>query len=446
MPYVTQSRLSPNADRLYRITVKGNGIKSTGEVVVAGSQTQVTTSFRTGGKQEAPPDDSTPTVSAGTFAYLQKTDREEGYTSFGSDDTGHTFHTENQYFRTSHPQVTLSVPGSPMSYTGPIILDMSSYSALVPYASQYIVGRPFDPQIMGPRAIQATIPTHPAASLAVALAELRREGLPHVAEREVLAKKSAKFRDLGSGYLNTEFGWKPFLRDLQQVGNAVRNSERLLRQFERDSGRNVRRKFTFQPETITTVNQVGNDLNTIVANTSYSLSFNDWYNYGIRVTSTGPIIEKVTTTRRCWFSGAYTYHAFGDSSAADRVLRYGQRCNALFGSGVTPEVVWNLAPWSWLADWYTNIGTNIANASAFMSDGLVLRYGYLMTETVTEHSMSAHVRTQYGQDVGLVTNTYTNHVKDRIQSTPYGFGVNQTDLTARQNAILNALRISFQRR
>lgn len=419
----------------------------TGKVSTAGGQTQVTTSYRTGRKQDADSEGvSEPTLSLGTFQYLKESDRQSGSTPFGSIDNGHDFHTQNRYFRTSHPEVLImSNYHDPIpQYRGPLVLD-TSYSRLTAYSSPYIDSTPLDTKSYGPAAIRATIPTHPAASLAVGLAELMREGFPHVVNSRTYKEKSGKFRNLGGEYLNTEFGWKPFLKDLLAVGMAVKKSDELIRQFQRDSGRNVRRRHRFPDEVTKTSQVVATNLPQIVTNTSFAASFNDWYGGEFIVGSRGPVVEEVTTTRRCWFSGAYTYTAFGNSSAAESVLGYGQRANALFGSGITPEVVWNLAPWSWLVDWYTNVGTNISNASAFMSDGLVLRYGYLMTETITDHSISANVSTPR-KDFGNVTNHYVSHVKDRVHSTPYGFDITQTDLTPRQNAILSALRISFQRR
>jgi hypothetical protein len=120
----------------------------------------------------------------------------------------------------------------------------------------------------------------------------------------------------------------------------------------------------------------------------------------------------------------------------------------LYGLELTPETLWNLAPWSWLVDWFANVGPILSNVSAFQSDNLVLKYGYVM-ENVTR----TYARTNWMGVVNPSTTVYVNHparvydkffveTKTRVKATPYGFGLNTTAFTDRQWTILGALGLT----
>jgi hypothetical protein len=89
-----------------------------------------------------------------------------------------------------------------------------------------------------------------------------------------------------------------------------------------------------------------------------------------------------------------------------------------------------------------NIGSNIANYSAFQQDGLVMRYGYVMRHVrATRILTSQGTVFKSGPSTPVVT-TYQVVRKDRVQATPYGFGLNPSGFTAKQWAILGALGLS----
>jgi hypothetical protein len=121
---------------------------------------------------------------------------------------------------------------------------------------------------------------------------------------------------------------------------------------------------------------------------------------------------------------------------------------------LTPELLWELAPWSWAVDWFTNTGDVINNISQFAGSGLVLRYGYLMEESIVTdiYSLEGHSwksglagRPNTLSRVKIPNSVYITHVKQRIRANPYGFGVTWDALSAFQLSILAALGISRDR-
>jgi hypothetical protein len=145
------------------------------------------------------------------------------------------------------------------------------------------------------------------------------------------------------------------------------------------------------------------------------------------------------TTRRVWFKGAFSYFLDPGSDLVGRFKRYEQLNNQLYGTRLTAEIVWELAPWSWLIDWFTDVQEVISNANALQDDDLVIKYGYLMvhTKTVRTVTSSGHF---YGYPKPVsVANTYVCERKERFRATPYGFGLDVDAFSPRRWAILSAL-------
>jgi len=152
---------------------------------------------------------------------------------------------------------------------------------------------------------------------------------------------------------------------------------------------------------------------------------------------------------RYWFSGAFRYHVPIGDSTWERLSRYEQYSNYLFGTRITPEVVWNLAPWSWAVDWFTNAGDVIHNISTLGFDGLVMQYGYAMRQELRK-AVIVHTTTGNGFSglaAGLrASRTEVIEFKQRVPANPYGFGIDDISLSKTQLAILAALGLTRGKR
>jgi len=287
---------------------------------------------------------------------------------------------------------------------------------------------------LGSTAIARSIPTNPVADAGTFLGELKA-GLPKAVGKELLKTKFKDYRKVGSEYLNVEFGWKPLISDLQKFGQATIESEKILKQLHRDSGKNIHRKFTFPDEVLT---------ETWEANYQQSWACGlSLYPYLYKNASGGPIRGYRKITTKTWFSGCFTYHLNLGDSTQDRIQRAAAEARKLYGVELTPETVWNLAPWSWAVDWEGNIGDVLHNVSRFSQDGLVMRYGYIMQQKTATVTFSLHpagrLSSAPNEDLKLTVEAIS---KVRRRATPFGFGFDMTALTGRQSAILGALGIS----
>lgn len=250
------------------------------------------------------------------------------------------------------------------------------------------------------------------------------------------------FRSLGSEYLNVVFGWQPFVNDLRQTYSLMKTIDRQIAQIKRDNGRSIRRSTVLV-----------NDTSTNYTTTNYAGPFVgcggtpvNWWGSGSR--SQFSVVS--TTKVRAWYVAAYTYYIPDTNS-----WQWDTRARAaLFGVLPTPELVWSVMPWSWLVDWFYNVGDVISNATSMNAvDNLVARYAYIMYNQRTENrnfcqtsAQAVHTATIDAPAYdGSFHTTTVNEMKLRSEGSPYGLGANFGSLSGYQKAVLAALGITKQR-
>ena len=113
----------------------------------------------------------------------------------------------------------------------------------------------------------------------------------------------------------------------------------------------------------------------------------------------------------------------------------------MYGLTLTPEVVWNIIPWSWLIDWFTNVGDVIANVDNGIAENLVAKYAYIMGETRYEWVATSTFNCITG---GTHAMSHVSNLerKKRGAAEPFGFGMTKDLLSKRQVSILGALGLS----
>lgn len=275
---------------------------------------------------------------------------------------------------------------------------------------------------MGTKAIDAVKPTNPTVDLATSLAELW-------SERKFFSIPG-RAGSLPGEYLNYQFGIAPTLSDAQDLRDAIENRDAIIRQYQRDSGRAIRREFRFEP--IVSVN---------VTKTSNQFPYGMGHQLSTQQCPGGRLTKKTTTTQEYWFAGSFRYSipkgAFPERMAElDRLY------------GVVPGVStgWELVPFSWAVDYFIPIGGILSNLDAFMKDGLVMPYGYIMSTTsvLDEYHWYGHLRNAAGvlQAAGVFSSVRKTRLRRR-KSTPFGFGLLGSDLSPKQLSILAALGMTL---
>jgi len=289
-------------------------------------------------------------------------------------------------------------------------------------------------EALGTQAIANVKPTNSIADASTALIELYREGLPKMIGSALWKSKTntARRKAAGGEYLNIEFGWKPLIADIQDVYKAIRKADAVMKQYERDAGRVVRRKFEFPSEEFSDSKIVDRNVLPYLPVSSSILTYHQ--DPDLR----GNVRQTDQFSRRVWFSGAFTYHLPGDWYKRGS----SGRLDKLLGTDITPEVVWNITPWSWFADWFANTDDVISNLTDMASDGLVLRYGYIMHHAKHVRTYSYEGGHPFPTEAHPAPITLTVETKSRLAASPYGFGITWDGFSPRQIAILSALGIS----
>lgn len=293
---------------------------------------------------------------------------------------------------------------------------------------------------LGATAISRCSPVDSRAELLTSVAETLNDGLPSIIGAKLWDRKTKVCKDAGSEYLNVQFGWVPLISDVRSTLDSYKNAAKILHQLKRDSGRNVRRRYEFPLEVETEMllnesGQYGGLQLESVSNTALARA--GYYN---SEDYSGTVSVQRETKTQTWFSGAFTYHLPVNDSQFGKVASAYVMLDHLYGVGLTPDVLWNLTPWSWATDWFANTGDVMSNISNSLLYGQILRYGYLMEKTtIIDRHRSSPSNFRGGGSFEAVVKTT---VKRRIRANPFGFGITFDELDAYQLSILAALGMS----
>jgi hypothetical protein len=285
-----------------------------------------------------------------------------------------------------------------------------------------------------------------------------------------LKSRTKHFSDLGSEYLNVEFGWKPFVKDLIAAYKLQQTISARLERLRRDNGLAIRKRSKHRgTEVLTdsdgdTLTKPFGDLSDLAIGGSDKLEgyhvlgpFPYWFSYD-PLALQGVCQYEYDTFRdeQVWECGTFFYYI--PEVGTDR---WTERAKAeLFGSSPTPSVLYELLPWSWLVDWFTNVGDIISNASTNAVDNEALTNcfsmrsitdrveiqckssweGYEFGGTPPPGATSIHFSFSAGSDSCRFSLLKRN--KMRRVASPFGFGLKRLDFTARQYSILAAIASS----
>lgn len=237
-----------------------------------------------------------------------------------------------------------------------------------------------------------------------------------------------QFKDLGSDYLNVQFGWKPFISDLRNWIQSLLRLDKQLAQMQSNNGKWLKR-------------------GGILFTDEGYFEDNAYY-----VTPTNGLTvlfgkRMVQSTEKAWFVGSFRYYIPGLSDGSWGKLRMARK---LWGLELTPALVYELIPFSWLLDWFSNVGSVISNMNAITDENLVAKYAYVMHHRIVSIECVARVKGTYSEWRKTPTYSYANlgsnctvETKCRAAASPFGFNFGLADFSNYQLSILAALGTSY---
>lgn len=279
----------------------------------------------------------------------------------------------------------------------------------------------------GGKAIYACQPMRPHAGLTVNAAELMKDGVPKIPGAQFILRPGS--RSVGDEFLNFEFGVRPTVEAVNDTVKAFRKADSTWQQIVRNDGKDIRRGFGFpEVSTFSRVQRTPGYGYPVVAAGLYD--------------NIGTCFKSTWTTSETWFSGAFRYALPGGVDRWSRFRREATRWERAYGLGLRPIDLYRIAPWSWLLEWFADFSSVISWLGSSWLDGVAMRYGYVMCRTV---EISQWINTGLRLSGGAFlspTYTLTRVTKQRSKASPLGFGLEESDLSPEQLAILTALGLT----
>jgi hypothetical protein len=306
------------------------------------------------------------------------------------------------------------------------------------------------------------------ASLGVALAEAR--DIPRMLKTSSKGFHDAWLASGGSGsgvlmkpkniadhYMNHQFGWKPFVKDMLAFADTYQNSKKYIDDVSRNNNTWVKRVRTIDIQEST---------NPILVNYSpYGVEPAGLNPSGILPGGNGIAdafmrlktvngnscrgyyrLDEILTTR-VWAVGSFKFYrdefdinskgSFGYDAFWNKITRQ----LALYGATVNPSHVWKATPWTWLIDWFSNVGMVIDNFTSIIEDSMVARYMYLMHHQIRELKLT-QVHHFHSGDVMSTWSRFSYVKRRQAGPSPYSFCFGWDKLSPIQLSILAALGIT----
>jgi len=258
-------------------------------------------------------------------------------------------------------------------------------------------------------------------------------------------------KNSGSEYLNGVFGWAPLIRDVLKWCRAIVYIDDNLRQYTKDAGKKITRHRR-NPDVQTTTETVETD--NALPGTPYYPSGVDYWNEvnlfqdpageigyqanGYRNTR-GLLTMKTVTTESYWSTSSWMYF-LADDAWNESMRTAAFKARHLLGIQLDINLLYELTPWSWLLDWFANVGDILAINNELANDSTVLRYAYLMHK-VNVYRTWTHTGVVFGDGskTGPIRTSVQQDTKERVRATPYGFELAWPEFNPSQLAILAAL-------
>jgi hypothetical protein len=299
----------------------------------------------------------------------------------------------------------------------------------------------------GPKALQKFAPHLAGTDFLRTLLELKIDGIPNITKVRNIKDGLFEFlKDSSKNYLSYEFGIRPLIDDLRKLYETTQGLDSRLRQLVRDNGQPIRRRGELELVNERTDISYYAGGNTNLGN----IGIQGGHYWDDNPYIPGSDVRGYKTTyERVWFSGRYRYYIpFTPTSLWDPRL-----VAILFGVSPDPKLLYDLVPWTFLIDWFTDLGSLISNLTFGLDPEIVHDYAFLMRHSITEWHYTYGA---FGQGYlpfwgansgyyqpGLTVENYVRYEsKERIAASPFGFGVGINELSARQYAILIALGLS----
>jgi hypothetical protein len=247
---------------------------------------------------------------------------------------------------------------------------------------------------------------------------------------KLLYLKLRDIRTVGDFILLEQFGWENLLRDIRNMYSTYMDVVDKVDFLLKNQGKPVRRRFTFPLETSSEVMDSTLGVNGLMHNSAPAFNVPSRYEEAGYHRLTKKLEECYT------FSGSYIFYLNSNGVPVNDTPEERERLSRLLqGLTITPAIVWDALPWSWLVDYFINIGDILSNMYSEIADRQLTTHAYIQCAREVSYLREGSDGILHASCMRKLT------MKIRRKVDPYGLALN-TELSERQLMILAALGLS----
>jgi hypothetical protein len=257
-------------------------------------------------------------------------------------------------------------------------------------------------------------------------------------------------KEASDQFLNEEFGWKPFISDIQKLFDVFLNTTEYIANIVRDNGQWIRkRRVLEESDVFSSPASVGLGSATIPSSEMRDVEgfpMCQLMNTPFSGQGRGYCVQSNRDISRVWAVGDFKFYRDEfdvpiDQNSID-LINSVRRLITIYGLRINPTLLYKVYPWTWAVDWFTGLGKHIERLDDFIQDGIVSR-GLCVMKTTTKVMTKTSVLNFYSGQLTLnFQRWYTFKQREYADTGLYGFNVPWNQLTPRQWAILGAIGIS----
>jgi len=252
-----------------------------------------------------------------------------------------------------------------------------------------------------------------------------------------LANWKAAPKELAEHFLNVSFGWKPFVGSIVKTCDAVLNIQQHIADSIRYNDKWMTRRFAEDQTLSEDVVYGSYGTSTPLVSPVFGIDYVLPYSCLFQVRR-----QKMS---RVWYEGQFKYYRPQFDAGLESgypTLRKLRQMATILGADLNATTVYRVTPWTWLVDWFVNVGENIQSFEDLATDSVAAKYAYIMRSTYDRFEYRVQFKSQSGQTIEAKWYKACS-VKRRIPAdSPFGFTLLGNGLSSFQLTIMAALGLS----
>lgn len=234
-------------------------------------------------------------------------------------------------------------------------------------------------------------------------------------------------------FLNYQFGWKPFLKDLTSFDYVIQNYHKLSASRKDRNDKWMRKRVPLKTSIV--------EDRKVDSGLGYKLDPFLPLDY-FATPPSWTLREEISN--HVYGVGSFKYYLPEfDASKLDFDSNWNRAMRVLDITGfrISPANVYKSIPWTWAADWISNVGDHIEHYNDILVDSVACKYCYVMQSQVKTRKFTCVLPFHSGTISLSFSQVIETKQRDEA-SSPYGFSLSWADLSPTQIAIAGALGIS----